>query len=71
MTEHRAYLSAHNEGIHAAATHTVPQRRATYSAPVRDAIDGTLVSAKEVRGMYIGGGLLVLILIVILLIILL
>jgi hypothetical protein len=38
---------------------------------LRDGIDGTLVLVKEVRGMYIGGGLLVLILIVILLIILL
>jgi hypothetical protein len=38
---------------------------------VRDAIDGTLVKAKEVRDMYIGGGLLTLLLIVVLLIILL
>ncbi|MEX2226314.1 MAG: hypothetical protein WEB52_07695 [Dehalococcoidia bacterium] len=64
-------MRTHNESIAAAATHTVPQHSACCSALARDACDGTLDTAKEVRGMYIGGGLLVLILIVILLIILL
>jgi hypothetical protein len=68
---HRVCDAPHNECIAARAMHTVPQYCLPRSVALRDGIDGTLVLVKEVRGMYIGGGLLVLILIVILLIILL